>query len=103
MSAARLGRVPVTRRMLIRSGVGSRVTCSTGASAVTQTSLERTPLRRLTARASGSSEIRQKPPGITFQPSGVAAAKTRSVIGCGSSRPFWKTGIVESWTTSCPT
>ncbi|MNU01776.1 hypothetical protein D3C86_2140300 [compost metagenome] len=61
------------------------------------------PWRMLTARASGSSEIRQNPPGITFQPSGVAAAKTRTVIGCGSSRPFWKTGMVESRTTSWPT
>jgi len=87
LSAARLGSVPVSRRIVIWSPAGSRLTCSTGSSEVTQTSLDRTPLRMLTARASRSSEMRQKPPGITFQPSGVAAANTRSVTGCGSSRP----------------
>ncbi len=47
--------------------------------------------------------MRAKPPGITRQPSGVAAAKTRRVNGRGVSLPPRQTGVVESRTTSCPT
>ncbi len=60
--------------MLTSSCDGSSVSSTTGFSDSTQTSADFTPSPMLTARASAFSEIRQKPPGITCQPSGVAAA-----------------------------
>ena len=69
----------------------------------TQTSADCTPSPMVMARASGAPEIRQKPPGMTCQPSGVAAAKTRSTNGRGTSLPSCQTGVVDSCTTSCPT
>ena len=62
------------RTMRAVSGGGSRLAASTGRSASTQTSADSTPSPIDTARASAWSEMRQKPPGITRQPSGVAAA-----------------------------
>ena len=78
-------------------GCGGCATSSLVGSSVTAldrlvaTAPRRRPMRRprpwRSARASGRSEMRQKPPGMTFQPSGVAAAKTRSTKGRGSRRP----------------
>ena len=93
----------MSRRTFTASLCGRSVTISAGLSPSTQTSAERTPSPMEKARASGSSEMRQKPPGITRQPSGVAAAKTRKVKGRGESRPSSQKGVVESFTTSWPT
>ena len=62
------------RRMRTVSSVGSRLTISTGLSASTQTSADWTPSPIDTARASVRPEMRQKPPGMIFHPSGVCAA-----------------------------
>ena len=85
------------------SGEGSRVEASTGFWASTQTSADSTPSPIETARASGWSEIRQNPPGITRQPSGVAAQYTRKTNGRGSSLSSTQRGVVDRRTTSCPT
>ena len=74
MSAARLGKVPMMRRMRTVSSVGSKLTIATGVSASTQTSADCTPSPIATARASARPEMRQKPPGMMFHPSGVRAA-----------------------------
>ena len=54
--------------------LASRVTRSTGLSAITQTSAVRASSPMEMARTSGWSEVRQKPPGMICMPSGVAAA-----------------------------
>ena len=56
--------------------VGGRhsVSIATGLDDSTQTSADCAPSPMLMARASGPAESRQNPPGMTRQPSGVAAA-----------------------------
>ena len=75
----------------------------TALSETTQTSAARAPSPIETARASSCSAIRQKPPGMMVQPSGVAAANTRSTNGRGTMWPWSHTGVVESRTSSWPT
>ena len=91
------------RRIRTVSIAGSSVAAETALSDTTQTSAARAPSPIETARASGCSAIRQKPPGMMVQPSGVAAANTRSTNGRGVSRPFSQTGVVDSRTSSWPT
>ena len=69
------------------STVGNSVAAETALSETTQTSAARAPSPIDTARASSCSAIRQKPPGMMVQPSGVAAAKTRNTKGRGVIRP----------------
>ena len=82
---------------------GSRLAVETALSETTQTSAALAPSPIDTARASSWSAIRQKPPGMMIQPSGVAAAKTRSTKGRGVIRPWSHTGVVDSRTSSWPT
>ena len=85
------------------SVAGSSVVAETALSETTQTSAARAPSPIDTARASGCSAIRQKPPGIRVQPPAVAAANTRSTNGRGVIRPWSQTGMVDSRTSSWPT
>ena len=91
------------RRTCTLSALGIRVMRSTGFSPITQTSAARAPSPIEMARTSGRSDVRQKPPGITRMPSGVAAAKTRRTNGAGERRSSFSTGMVESRTFSWPT
>jgi ABC-type glycerol-3-phosphate transport system substrate-binding protein len=69
-----------------------------------QTSADHMPSPITAARGSGSSPIRAKPPGSTVHwPSRPRAANTRKVKGRATSASSETTGMVESWTTSCPT
>jgi hypothetical protein len=85
------------------STAGSRLEVATVLLDTTQTSAARAPSPIETARESSRSAIRQNPPGITVQPSGVAAANTRSTNGRGAMLPLSHTGVVDSRTSSWPT
>ena len=62
------------RRTFTSSTPDIRVIRSTGLRAITQTSEVRASSPMEMARTSAFSEVRQKPPGMTVIPSGVAAA-----------------------------
>jgi hypothetical protein len=51
----------------------------------------------------GGNVVGRADPGMICQPLSVRAAKTRRLIGLGTSLPSTRTGVVDSLTTSWPT
>src|SRR4051812_22947712 len=87
----------------VRPPPANRLKLSTGAAEITQASLLEAPDCIDKARMVSSAATRVRPPGITIQPFGVQAAKTRRETGRAANFPFSNTGATPKGETSCTT
>src|SRR3954470_10883107 len=97
---ARLGAdSPMRLISKLRPLPASRLNVSTGVAEITQASLLEAPDCMDRARVDSSAATRVSPPGITIQPLGVQAAKTRRLIGRAANFPFSNTGATPKGET----
>src|ERR1019366_973462 len=99
---ARLGAASPWRLISkVRPPLANRLKLSTGAADITQASLLEAPDCMDSARTVSSAATRVSPPGITVQPDGVQAAKTRKEIGRAPNLPRSNTGATPRGEISC--